>query len=238
MRSRASPRGEAEAPEQDVGASPAACAISATAAATSSDSSTSSRAPSTDASWRSAPSERSCSSESDCGRRPDPEQVEFRAEPLRGAPCPADEALGARIRLDQRQQPLPDRLRRIGGRLSSREPTCSVVSRFWPTSSATWRSATSRSADRFSIRKKLLSAGVDSLGRVDLARAQALEQRLGGEVNHHDLVGPARGRRRGSSPAPVTPVSSATRSLSDSRCWTLSVESTSIPAASTSSTSS
>ena len=63
--------------------------------------------------------------------------------------------------------------------------------RFDSTSSATWRSASSRSDWRFSIRKKFCSARLDPLLGVDLAGAQPLEQRLGGEVDQHDLVGPA-----------------------------------------------
>ena len=57
------------------------------------------------------------------------------------------------------------------------------------TSSATWRSATSRSAERFSTLKKLLSAVGTRSGGIDLALAQALDQRLGREVDEHDLVG-------------------------------------------------
>ena len=72
--------------------------------------------------------------------------------------------------------------------LSPREPTCSVIRRLCPTSSATWRSATSRSAERFSIRKKLLSAGPIRSGWVNLAGAKAIEQRLRRQVDHHDFV--------------------------------------------------
>ena len=48
-------------------------------------------------------------------RRLHPEQVEVGPEPLRRAPGAPHQALGARLRPDQRQQPLADRLRRVGG---------------------------------------------------------------------------------------------------------------------------
>ena len=67
--------------------------------------------------------------------------------------------------------------------------TVSNVSRLDSTSSATWRSATSRSAARFSILKKLFERRLDALAGVDLAGAQAGDQRLRREVDEHDLVG-------------------------------------------------
>ena len=57
------------------------------------------------------------------------------------------------------------------------------------TSSATSRSASSRSAPRLSSRKKFCSATSARSARVDLAGAQPLLQRLGREVDEHDLVG-------------------------------------------------
>ncbi len=62
------------------------------------------------------------------------------------------------------------------------------------TSSATWRRLTSRSAARFSIRKKLFERGLDVLAGVDLAGAQACHQGLGREVDQHHLVGGAEHR--------------------------------------------
>ena len=44
----------------------------------------------------------------------DPQQVELGAEPLRGAPRAANDPLRLRLRLDERQQSLADRLRRGG----------------------------------------------------------------------------------------------------------------------------
>ena len=86
---------------------------------------------------------------------------------------------------------LADRLRRARSTTrSSRVPSgSSTTRRFASTSWATWRSATSRSDSRFSTVKKLFSAALDVLARVDLAGAQALDQRLGGEVDQHHLVG-------------------------------------------------
>ena len=57
------------------------------------------------------------------------------------------------------------------------------------TSSATSRSASSRSAARLSWRKKFVERDLGPLLRVDLAGAQALLQLLGREVDEHDLVG-------------------------------------------------
>ena len=90
-----------------------------------------------------------------------PQQVEVGSQPLCGAPGSPHQALRASPRADQGQDPLADRLRGVGldpllGGFPPRR--CSTTRRFDSTSSATWRSATSRSAARFSIRKKLLSA--------------------------------------------------------------------------------
>ena len=65
----------------------------------------------------------------------------------------------------------------------------SATSRRSSTFSATWRSATSRSARRFSTRKKPFSAGAIRACRVDLAGLQPGDQVLGREVDEHDLVG-------------------------------------------------
>ena len=47
-------------------------------------------------------------------RRAHPQQVELRAEALGRAPGAAHEPLGARVGLDEREQALADRLRRVG----------------------------------------------------------------------------------------------------------------------------
>ncbi len=76
-----------------------------------------------------------------------------------------------------------------------------------------------------------------ALGAVDLAGAQALDQRLWSEVDQHHLVG--RGQDFvGIVSRTRVPVSWVTWSLRLSRCCTLTVEKTSMPAASTSWTSS
>jgi hypothetical protein len=71
------------------------------------------------------------------------------------------------------------------------------------------------------MRKKPLSAA-STLGL--LAGPQAREQRLGAEVDEHHFVGAAEDRIRDRL-AHARALSSATWSLSDSRCWTLTVES-------------
>ena len=82
--------------------------------------------------------------------------------------------------------------------------------------------------------EEVVERGRHALRRIDLARAQALDERLRREVDDHDLVGLARGRASGTVSRTRTPVSSATWSLRLSRCWTLTVENTSMPASSTS----
>ena len=57
------------------------------------------------------------------------------------------------------------------------------------TSSASSRSASSRSAARLSSAEEVLERDLGAVGRVDLAGAQPLLQRLGAEVDEHDLVG-------------------------------------------------
>ena len=90
-----------------------------------------------------------------------PQQVELGAEPLGRAPGAADDPLRLRLRRDQREQALADRGRgrRVDQPLvagTARRASAGI--RLASTSSATWRSATSRSAARFSILKKLFSA--------------------------------------------------------------------------------
>ena len=65
--------------------------------------------------------------------------------------------------------------------------------------------------------------GIDSLGRVDVAVGHAPAQRLGRHVDQLDLVGGA-DDGVGHGLALATPVIRSTTSLSDSRCWTLTVE--------------
>ena len=91
-----------------------------------------------------------------------PEQVEVGAQALRRAPRAAYQSLRPPARGDQAQQPLG---RPPGGvaRSSSRVPTVSLTRRCFSTLSATWRSAVSRRACRFSSLKNELSAA--STGR-------------------------------------------------------------------------
>ena len=51
------------------------------------------------------------------------------------------------------------------------------------------RIASSRSDARFSMRKKLLSAGFDAFGRIDFARAQALAQRFRRHIDQNHFIG-------------------------------------------------
>ena len=128
---------------------------------TSSPSSTSRCAPSTEASLRSASS---CSRSSAVGGRAGRlhvEQVEVGAEPLGRAPRAAHQPLRVAVRRDQREHPLADGGRarpRSAARACRRRRPAAPARCLASTSSATWRSATSRSAARFSTRKKLFSA--------------------------------------------------------------------------------
>ena len=67
--------------------------------------------------------------------------------------------------------------------------TTSPRSRLASTSSATWRSATSRSASRFSTRKKPFSAAGTRAAGYTFPALQPLDQRGRREVDEHDLVG-------------------------------------------------
>ena len=127
------------------------------------------------------------------GRR-DPQQVELRAEALGRAPRAPHEPLRARVGLDQREQPLADGLRQVGGQRSSRVPT---TSRDQPLGLDLLGDLAQRDLAQ---RREVLDAEeaverrLDALGLVDLAGPQAVEQRLGGEVDEHDLVGAAEHR--------------------------------------------
>ena len=100
--------------------------------------------------------------------------------------------------------------------------------RFASTSSATCRSATSRSAWRFSMRKKFSRAvctracGVDAPSRRRVISAS-------GVMSTSTTSSASASSRSGNVSRTRTPVSSATWSLSDSRCWTLTVVNTSMP---------
>ena len=74
------------------------------------------------------------------------------------------------------------------------------------------------------------------LARIDLAGAQPLAQLLGGEVDEHDLVGLLQDPvGEGLPHAHAGQLEDESFRLS--RCWTLTVEMTSMPASSTSSMS-
>ena len=100
-------------------------------------------------------------------RRLHPEQVEVGSEPLRRAPGSPHQALRASLRANQGQDPLADRLWRVGlDPLLARVPTRSrsTTRRFDSTSSATWRSATSRSAAQVLDPEEVVERRLDGLG--------------------------------------------------------------------------
>ena len=94
----------------------------------------------------------------------------------RGARAAGRPGRARRARAGARRRPAA----RSAASESSRVPTTSVVRRLASTSSATWRSATSRSAARFSMRKKPLSAASMRSGWVDLARPAAASSSASG----------------------------------------------------------
>ena len=85
--------------------------------------------------------------------------------------------------------------RGIMARSTSREPTASrirskgdVIRSRWRARSAS-RSASSRSAKRFSRAKEICERRFAAFGRIDLAVAQPLAQRFGRDVDEDHLVG-------------------------------------------------
>ena len=123
-----------------------------------------------------------------------PEEVELGAEALGRAPCAPHEPLGARVGLDEREQPLADGLREVGGqRVLARADDLG--------DQALGLDLLGHLAQRdLAQRREVLDAeeaverGIDALGLVDLAGAQAGEQGLGAEVDEHHLVGAAEHR--------------------------------------------
>ena len=166
------------------------------------------------------------------------EEVELGRQALGRAPGAADQALRRLTRAHQRQHPLGHRLRRLAEQrlLAGAQRLPGVTRRLASTSSATWRSATSRSADRFSTRKKLLSAvGTRSCGYTRPSRSRWIS--ASGVRSTSTTSSAVASTWSGNVSRTRTPVSSATWSLRLSRCWTLTVEKTSMPASSTSSMS-
>ena len=105
----------------------------------------------------------------------DPEQVELGAEPLRRPPRAPDDRcdLGCGSTSASSRSPIACGAAASIRRSSRPRGLGSEGIRLASTSSATWRSATSRSADRFSILKKLVSAAWTRSWRIDLAVASA-----------------------------------------------------------------
>ena len=104
-----------------------------------------------------------------------------RAEPLRRAPGAAHDPLRLRLRLDEREHALGDRL--LAERLERpRVRRCS-------TSSATSRSASSRKRGELVRAEEVLERHLGALAGVDLAGAEPLLQRLRRQVDQDHLVG-------------------------------------------------
>ena len=131
----------------------------------------------------------------------------------------------------------PSRARRRLAGARARPSVCA-----WPAPrvralSATSRSASSRSVDRFSVLEEVRERPRDLVGGVDLAGPQPLEQVLDREVEVHDLVGLLEEACRARVSRTTTPVARSTRSFRLSRCWMLRAPITLMPASSSSSTS-
>ena len=171
-------------------------ATAAIVRARSSDSSTIRRAPSNEASWRSAVSECSCSALRVPGGRT---HSRSRSAPSRWAERQARRTrrCAPGVRLDQRQQPLADRLRRFGGdRLLARADAAGGGE---PSLANLLGDLAQRDlAQRRQVLdlEEVVQRRVDPLDGVDLAGAQPLEQLLRREVDDHDLIGATEQRVR------------------------------------------
>ena len=216
---------------------PRSRATRAAASTTSSPGSISRCAPSTDASRRSASS---CSRSSAAGGRSGLETHSRSSSPPR--------------RCAERHARRTIRCERGSGvtSASSRSPTaCGAAcrrcgrragavsrGRRWAsTPSATWRSATSRSAARFSTGRSCSARRARARAdRPCPPRSRSIRASRR-EVDDHDLVG-RREHRVGDGLAHAHARELGDLVVEASRCWTLTVENTSMPAASTSSTSS
>ena len=154
--------------------------ISAAAASTtSSDSRTTRLAPSTEISWRSGEEGALGLVVGRAAGRLHPEDVEVGAEALGRAPGAAHEPLRAGLRLHERQQPLADRGRRA--HLGRGDPLGDDL-----LGDLAQRGLAQRG--QVLDPEEAVERGVDALGGIDLALAQALEQRLGRDIDQHDLV--------------------------------------------------
>jgi hypothetical protein len=172
--------------------------------------------------------------------RADPEDVELALQALGRAPGPPYDALGPGRRLDEGEQALADGLR--GGAL---EHEALVVAYGLAVEHESFglhglgdlaQCHLAQSGQVLDL-EEVVERRLDALARVDLAGAEPLDQRLGREVDEDDLVGLAEdavGQRLAYAGAR----DSVIWSLSDSRCCTLTVEWTSMPASSMSRTSS
>ena len=112
---------------------------------------------------------------------PHPDGVDLRAEPLPGAERPAQDALRARLRRDEHEDPLGHRLLAQRVEHRGRPPRLDVLGEL----------AQDELAERGQVLEpeEVLERRVDARRRVDLAVAEPLLERLGREVDEHDLVG-------------------------------------------------
>ena len=112
---------------------------------------------------------------------PHPDGVDLRAEPLPGAERAAQDALRARLRRDEHEDPLGDRLlaQRIEHR--GRPPRLDVLGELTENELA--------EGGQILEPEEVLERRVDARLRVDLAVAKPLLERLGREIDEHDLVG-------------------------------------------------
>ena len=216
---------------------PRSRATRAATSATSSSSSTSRCAPSTEASLRSA---RSCSSSSSgCDRLAT--QSRSRSAPSRWADRQARRTSRCELRprSHQREQALADRLRTPprapaprGCRAARRHDALGLH--------LLGDLAQGDLAQRRQVLdlEEVVERRLDVLAGIDLARPQARRSAPRGVRSISTTSSAVPSTESGTVSRTRTPVSSATWSLRHSRCWTLTVEKTSMPAASTSSMSS
>ena len=133
----------------------------------------------------------------------DPQQVELAAETLGRAPRAAHDALRARLGRDEREQALADRLRRdlLGKAILA--PARSALARQAVRLHALGHLAQRDLAQRGEVLgpEEVVERRRHALRRVDLARAQPLDQRLRREIDDHDLVGLGEERSRAASRA-------------------------------------
>jgi hypothetical protein len=154
-------------------------------------------------------------------RRSHPERVDLAAEPLRGTPCAAEDPLRFRLWLDEDEQALGH------GLLAELPERLDLPARFGVFCDLAQHELAQRG--QVLVPEKVLERDLCSLFRVDLAGAQPCLQFF--RVRSTMTTWSASSRMRsGKVSRTRTSVSSKIESLRLSRCWTLTVEMTSMPA--------